>query len=67
MVGIVRADVGDERGVVLDLLIVGCFHCLFPFGKDGVELLDGFVPLFGVEVVKGFVVVPVELRVWVGP
>ena len=62
MVGVVRANMGDERSVVLDFLIIGRFDGFLPFGQHLVELLDRIVPLLRVEAVEGLIIVAVELR-----
>jgi hypothetical protein len=60
VVGVVGADVGDERGVGGELLIVGGFDGFFPVGENLIEFFDEVVPLGIVEVVKGVVVVAAE-------
>jgi hypothetical protein len=61
VVGVVGADVGDGRGVLLDRFVVGSLDELFQFEQHFVELLHSFGPLLCVEGVEGFVVVAVEL------
>src|SRR5215467_9343437 len=61
VVGVVGADVGDGGGDFIDRFVVGGFDELFNLGHDFVELLDGVVPLLGVEGGEGFVVVAAEL------
>jgi len=60
VVGVVGSDVSDQGGVGGELLVVCGFDGLLPFGENCVELLDGFCPLSGVEVVEGFVVIAAE-------
>lgn len=60
VVGVVGADVGDERGVGGQLLVIFGFDGFFDFGKHSVEFLDGLGPLGGVEVVEGLVVIAAE-------
>ena len=62
MVGVVGADVRDDRGVFGELLVVGGFDGLLPIGHDLVELVNERVPLLGVVVVEGLVVIAAEGR-----
>ena len=61
VVGVVGADVGDRRRVLFDRLVVGGFYEFFQVLHYFIELLDGVVPLLGVEGGEGFVVVAAEL------
>jgi len=61
VIGVVGTDVGDGGGNFLDRFVVGRFYKLFNFLHHFVELLDGVIPLLGVEGGEGFVVVAAEL------
>ena len=60
VIRIVRPDLRDFRSPSLQLLVIGGFDKVFQFGHQLVELLDRVVPLLGVKVVKGFVIVAAE-------
>ncbi len=55
-----RPDVRDFRSPSLQLLVISGFEKVFQFGHHLVELLDRVVPLLGIKVVKGFVIVAAE-------
>lgn len=59
VVGVVSADVSDERSVFLELGVIGGLDGLLPVGEDSVEAVDGLLPGFGVKIVEGFIVVAV--------
>ena len=61
VIRIVRPDVRDFRSPSLQLLVISGFEKVFQFGHPLVELLDRVVPLLGIKVVKGFVIVAAEL------
>ena len=57
VVGGVRADVGNERGVLLQRGFIRRLHGLLPIRHHLVEFLHRCGPLFGVETVESFFVV----------
>jgi hypothetical protein len=62
VVGVVRADVGDARGVFIECRFVAGFDELLEIGQHFVELRDRRCPGLRVETVERFVVVAAEFR-----
>src|SRR6476620_167670 len=62
VVGVVRADVRDTGSPLLHLGIIGGLDSFLPIGQNLIQLLHRLVPLFGVVVVEGVVVLAAVLH-----
>ena len=62
VIRVMRPDMRNLRGVLLQGGVVARFHKLLDVGQDFVELLHGTCPAFCVKAVEGLVVVAIVFR-----